>query len=309
VVLQDLLDAMLADYVVAGKKSSRHVETAYRHLSEYFGVDKIVQEITFTIVTGYARHRMQTENAAPATVKREVSFLRRGMRLLERDGTVRPPPFPEIKVRNVRKVFFEEHQYRAVRDQLHDDLGWMVEFMWFTGWRSGEVRNLQWRSIDLDLGTVSLHQDETKGEDARVFPFRFFPDFERLIKEQRARTDLIEREFAQIIPWVFYRVRRYRWAKHRGGTQIRRFSGAWNIACERAGYPGKKPHDLRRTAVKRLEDAGVSRKDAMRMVGHKTEEMYERYNIRTGRDLDDAVKKLAAFMGRKKPEAPDKPAP
>jgi len=39
------------------------------------------------------------------------------------------------------------------------------------------------------------------------------------------------------------------------------------------------PHDFRRTAVRNLERAGVSRSDAMAMVGHKTESIYRRYAI------------------------------
>jgi PIN domain nuclease of toxin-antitoxin system len=38
-------------------------------------------------------------------------------------------------------------------------------------------------------------------------------------------------------------------------------------------------HDLRRSAVKNLDEAGVSRDVAMAISGHKTQAMYSRYNI------------------------------
>ena len=54
------------------------------------------------------------------------------------------------------------------------------------------------------------------------------------------------------------------------------------------------PHDLRRTAVRNLERAGVSRSDAMAMVGHKTQEIYSRYAIANETSVKEAAVKLAA---------------
>ena len=53
------------------------------------------------------------------------------------------------------------------------------------------------------------------------------------------------------------------------------------------------PHDFRRTAVRNLERAGVSRSVAMQLVGHETEAIYQRYAITTERDLVEGVAKLA----------------
>ena len=53
------------------------------------------------------------------------------------------------------------------------------------------------------------------------------------------------------------------------------------------------PHDFRRTAVRNLERAGVSRSDAMNMVAHKTEAIYRRYAISDEKSLKEAGAKLA----------------
>ena len=55
------------------------------------------------------------------------------------------------------------------------------------------------------------------------------------------------------------------------------------------------PHDFRRTAVRNLERATVSRSDAMEMVGHKTEAIYRRYAISDEKSLKEAGAKLAAL--------------
>lgn len=84
---------------------------------------------------------------------------------------------------------------------------------------------------------------------------------------------------------------------HRQGRPIVSFMRAWRAAVKRAGGPGRIPHDFRRTAVRNLERAGVSRSAAMRMVGHKTESIYRRYAVVAEADLKTAGTQLAALHG------------
>src|SRR5262249_31157105 len=85
---------------------------------------------------------------------------------------------------------------------------------------------------------------------------------------------------------------------HRWGKPIRSFHEAWVAACERARVPGRLVHDLRRTAVRNLERAGVPRSWAMKLTGHKTESVYRRYAIVSEADLTEGGRKLAALAER-----------
>jgi integrase len=125
-----------------------------------------------------------------------------------------------------------------------------------------------------------LDPGETKNRQGRQFPF--YRELREVLEGQRDRTRVLEREQGRIIPWVF----------HRGGKQIRNLYGAWRKACRDAGVPGRLVHDFRRTAVRNLERAGVSRAAAMAMVGHQTEAMYRRYSIQDEATLQEAARKL-----------------
>ena len=70
--------------------------------------------------------------------------------------------------------------------------------------------------------------------------------------------------------------------------------GMGDRACRLAGIPGRLSHDLRRSAVRNLERAGISRSVAMKLTGHRTEAVYRRYAIVSEADLAEAVKKLGS---------------
>jgi integrase len=86
---------------------------------------------------------------------------------------------------------------------------------------------------------------------------------------------------------------------HRDGRAIKSIRHAWESACEEAGLSGKIPHDFRRTAVRTMVGSGVPERVAMQMTGHRTRDVFERYNIVSPGDLQDAAKRLGdAFAKR-----------
>lgn len=280
---EDLARMLLDDYTINGRKSLRTAKNSLKALRDFFGTS-LARDITLDRLNAYVAARLEAKRK-PATIGNELAALKRGLHLAERAGKAVCPPFPILHVSNTRTGFFEEAEIRAVLAHLPETLQPVVAFGHLTGWRVGEILPLQWRQVDFGAGTVRLEPGTTKNDDGRVFPFAVLPELEALLRRQRARTEALQRATGQLIPWVF----------HRDGVPIKDFRGTWERACRLAGVPGRLVHDLRRTAVRNLERAGVPRSVAMKLSGHKTESVYRRYAIVAEGDLAEGVKKLAAL--------------
>lgn len=272
--ISDGMARVVTDYKNNDRKSVAAVERRIKkHLTPFFGNRRMV-----TIGTADIERFKEERRAAGATnaeINRELAIVRRAFRLAKL-----PHPVTMLKEAPARSGFFGPDQFAAVCGHLSPALADVVTFAYITGWRvRSEVLPLEWRQVDFDAREVRLDAGQTKNGEPRVFPFTIplaeLLESRKTIKDELARTGTIVRH-------VF----------HRNGKAISAFYTAWRNACVAAGVPGRFVHDFRRTAVRNIDRAGVPRKVAMQMVGHKTQSIYDRYRIITNSDLHDAAAKL-----------------
>jgi integrase len=72
-----------------------------------------------------------------------------------------------------------------------------------------------------------------------------------------------------------------------------------NGVCALAGVDNTLFHDLRRTALTNMIEAGFSEKEAMEISGHKTRSVFDRYHIVSDRRLKQLGERLEAHLRKK----------
>jgi integrase len=285
VTFAQLRDLVERQYVLDGNRSLDRVQMALVHLEQFFGAEASAMDITPTQIDAYVEQRMAAKRpASRATCNYELSVLRRGFRLAVKKRLLSVRPEIEIPaVDNAREGFFSEGDMVALLVELPADVRDVVQFLYATGWRVSEARNLTWANVDREAETVRLSAAETKGKKGRVFPYGDAPSLKALLDARwEARNGLL----------VF----------HRHGKPIQSFRRAWANACLRTGLATKDPvtkkitvhrivHDLRRSAARAFRRAGLSESDVMELCGWETPAMFRRYAIRDEQHLGAQVAK------------------
>lgn len=134
---------------------------------------------------------------------------------------------------------------------------------------------------------MRLDPGTTKNDEGRIVYLT--PELKRLLAGQLERVEALQKRLGRIVPFLFP----YLTGKTRAGQRRADYRKAWTAACKAAGIAGRYRHDFRRTAVRNMVNAGVPERVAMKISGHKTRAVFDRYHIVAPADLQEAAARLA----------------
>jgi len=276
----DLVKDLVTDYQINDRRSLSTALNHVRHLRSFFGMDQAI-DIGSDGVKGYQVHR-KGEGASPATINREVACLGHMLSLAANSDPPKlshKPKFAMLEGEKVRQGFLDHGTFLVLLHNLPDYLKQLVEFLYYSGWRKGAARSLEWKDVDLEGQTARLRIENSKNKEPWVVPLagRLWD-----IIEERHSVRRLD------CPYVF----------HRDGKRIGDFKKAWKTACGKSGLAGTLVHDLRRCTARNLSRANVPEQLSMKITGHKTNSMYRRYRIVDEDELREAQEKLQAHLGQ-----------
>jgi integrase len=247
-------------------------ERCWKHLLPYFGKMK-ANSLSSSDLRGYIEHR-KSMGAANGSINRELSVLSRAFTLAYEETPRRVShklSFTRLPESKPRQGFVEEAQYRALAahcDEVY--MRTMLALGYSFGFRKAELLTLKVSDVDLLAGAIRLRTSKN-GEPRQV---NLTQETRQLLGACVAGKNPDDSVFT------------------RNGIPVADFRGTWDKVTKGAGCPGLLFHDLRRSAVRNMVRAGIPEVVCMKVSGHKTRAVFDRYNIVSERDLADAAKKI-----------------
>ena len=262
------------------KRSHRHDVHRKVHLLLHLG-KKTLSSLTVADVGAYRRKRRgektrRGHKPKPGTLDREVALLKRMCNYAVEIKLLPVSPLAGadmLNVPNARDMVVAEVQFAKLYAEAESLLKPILLMAYDTGMRKGEILSLQWAQVDLKAGTIELRAQDTKTSQPRLIILTA-----RLVKELEALPRHIRCTNVFVNP---------------------KTGNAWNTiykvfqrACTDVGLEGLWFHDLRRSFVTNARKRGVPESVIMRMTGHKTRNVFERYNIVDDDDLRQAMRMI-----------------
>ncbi len=160
ITLGELLDRVVDDYVVNERRSVDRVKVARANLVNYFGESRLAVTITEASIAAYTAQRKEA-GRANANTNRELAVLNRAFRLSRKLLSA----VPEVRMLTeapARQGFLSPAEFARLHDALPTKLRDPISFLYFSCWRVGEMRTLQWRDVDMDAGVIRLRSENSK---------------------------------------------------------------------------------------------------------------------------------------------------
>ena len=203
------------------------------------------------------------------------------LNLAEAEGLIDSIPFKglkSLKENNVRNRILSPEEYEQLLSHCPPHTANVIKMAYFSAMRQGEILNLTWDRIDLKVGVVRLRPEDTKTNEGRTIPL------------YREVLDMLRAMPRSINGRVFTME----------GVPIGEIKRSFASACKKAGIMDFKFHDLRRTSINNWRLQGHDFFRVMAASGHRTMEVFKRYNTVTEDELMKLVKEpMDTYMDTK----------
>ncbi len=261
-------DVLLSDFVTEYLATEKHRMRSFRNYERHGKVwserfeGRTLRSILPIDIERWITRRA-ADGATPATINRELSFLRRVFNVAIANDLVERNPFKRIKLlreNNARVRWLSDDEEKRLRKAVGEEHWPYAAFALHTGLRQAEQFNLRWENVDVVNRVLTVPRSK-HGEARHVH------------LNDTALAILRDAPSQRISDWVF--------PSRTGATPMEAHNFVNRVfapALEDAGIADFRWHDLCHTFASRLVMAGADLPTVKELMGHKTLAMTLRYS-------------------------------
>lgn len=280
----ELVDWYLSLSTTKKIKTIYKVRQHCRRLKKAFGQMQ-ADSIKPSMVEDYQQKRLSEITyrgtpTKPATVNREVEVMKRIYNLAMREEMVERNPcwkVTRISERNARDRLLSAEEWEGLLKELPQHAADIVIVAYHTGMRSGEIFGMTWDRVNIKEGYFNLTSKDTKTGQARHV---YFNGQVREVLERLGKIRHVSHNF------VFT----YK------GKPLKSIKVALENALKKAKITDFRMHDFRHIFNTNARKAGVDRTVIMKLTGHKTLSMFNRYNTVDAADARQALDLMEGYL-------------
>jgi len=255
---------------VSSKKRTKTDKQYIKNILKHEFVTKVLTHINSSDIAAFRDERLKTITGS--SVNRELSIIsdciKKAMTEWQcyiAENPVKPRLRCEKNPRRVRRL--EPGEYEKLMSSCKMNRAFwcpIIDFAIHTAMRRGELLEITWDMIHMDLKYITLPEQITKTKRVRNVPLQ--PNALEVLRKLPRSLN------GRVFP-----------------IGIKNFERSWTTICKRSGVKGLRFHDLKREAISRLFEKGLSVSEVQLFCGNSLSSL----SVYTQHNSTTLAKKLA----------------
>lgn len=248
-------------------------------LSEFFGEDNTISEITPSKIEEFKTYLTKTQKRSKATFNRYYACLSKAFNdiIIDKKLNIQNPcrAVKKLKEDNQITRYLTKDEEERLMAEIPAYMNPIVVCALSTGLRLSNVLNLKWEQIDFEANFIEVLRQHNKGHKKIQLP--------------------ISKKLKEVFEKIGIKKTGYVFISYRTNTKFKKIDNGFKEACNRAKVENFRFHDLRHTVATRLVANGLDLGTVRDYLGHSSFAMTQRYAHPTPENMLKAVDILDSF--------------
>ena len=262
---------------VKKQASYRRTKVSLKNIIRLLGAETKINKLSLESIDKYRTQRENepsrkypNQNITVATINREISAIRKMLNEAVKFDKISSNPIKDVsnqKEDNIRERILTDDEFEKLVTEARDHIKPILIMAFYQPMRFDEIMKLTWSEVDFktEPGFIRLSAGRVKGKKkGRSIPLH--PRVKQTLKGLHSRLKGGRVYLKNGKPFYDIRV-------------------SFNEAKKKAGIENFVFHDFRHCAITNLRRAGNDIPTIMKISGHRTIRMFERYNLVDEKDL------------------------